>query len=726
MLLTDTLLAAAEYAGKKLYTTPYTNARKSFLRANFYYTCADGTIIHRPNHSIAEVLRTIAYLEPVVSYYKINAIEEIKVHLQALSALEMEKIKFLLLFFTSGRENEVGYNDDPDLYKRFREQAKNNLIRYFSQQKHTYPFQDTDEIKRYASLLQCYELSDLAPSDKVIVLLLRSCHTLNLLRCYPHKAFKKNIDKTFNAYSSYKDTRNLQSLIYYAQNCTLATGDKLRTKYQIQNIIGVHIQQGLTLQLIPSRLSPTVTGNNSIVFAAKGYDEALFAASCKAGAEDIKRTVKRLKQVPKPHFYRRIESVEQYSAMRALRLIEAGNGVVRVINGNPKSFSLRLEIEQLTNPKFVRPLRKKKLNIDHTYYYDLATHKTVRREEKAYIDITSQSPKDKPQPAIEYKSDKPISKQEDRGKPKNTIFTKKQSYSLLPSNGLFPLFKGRLYDRATLNYTPVGMLYNLERMEPKGERYIWQSDIRTSGLGGYFWLPETDAHKPSSSFLPSLNNKRYKGRCNLQDLKSWLQKHQDAPKFNEMLMGASLKTLEAIFAVKDARQYRLAALHTQTVLNLDYGVIRPLLIIDGKTAPKEYTASQIKEDLAHSVTKYRKWYWRLLHFFIGPTKEYEQVLNIIKFFSAKGIVANINELNNKLAPAGDPISSTQAVYHSLSSTNGTPFAASPTLVPCEDPALQSDSSTHSQLIPDIGPIHRPIPGVLMQALASGHVPYRCP
>jgi hypothetical protein len=641
------IIKAAAYVGQKIYSTPYTRTEGSFFQANFYYQCADGTIIYRPNHNIANALRRLIYCQPVIDYYTIHANNDLKEQFALINEDEAEKAKihFILLFYTSGRENEQNSSETHSKPK-----VSAILEEYFSTCPSFSPFKDLAELKYYASLI----LSKSKPTeakDKAIALLFQSCHELDLLRCFPGYKLKNSLFKTFNENSQQKNTRNLRSLVFYAQNCILANGDKLRTRYQAQSLHGDYHRQGFHLHLKSSRLKLIKSGNNAIVFGVKGYDDTRFKAATRVDENEITSTLRNLAQVPKPVFFKNVKTETPCTAEKALALIEKGDAAVRIINGSPHAISLRFEFEQLRNPHFMRPLRKRKLIIPHRKYYDLVTGQTSIRPEKDYIEFSQQVAIQSLQDLPAYVSDKPISRQADRGKPKNTIFTKKQSYSLLPKDGIFPIFGGRLEYRINPSFISVGTLYDLEKMHKKGERYIWSEDVRSSGIGGYFWLLD------ETGSASAIQGNRI-DRLSISELKEKLQS-EAIHKFNELLLGASLDSLQALFATKDNRLYRLSVLHANAILSRDYGVTRPLLIITGKSKPKEYTPHQIEADLTRAIKKYRQWYWRLFHFFFS-SKEQQVLLEIIGLVSSQGLGVKRDELIQYF-DAKTEFSSTQSV-----------------------------------------------------------------
>jgi hypothetical protein len=78
----------------------------------------------------------------------------------------------------------------------------------------------------------------------------------------------------------------------------------------------------------------------------------------------------------------------------------------------------------------------------------------------------------------------PVHKDEDRGKPKFTEFTKKCSLTLLRSDGKIKHFTGR-WPEEYYNYKPVGMLYDVDMLDQKKSEYIFPTDVSSSSK---FWI----------------------------------------------------------------------------------------------------------------------------------------------------------------------------------------------------------------------------------------------
>lgn len=622
-ILTPALIRAATHIGAEVYSQPYPRSYKWYKpNANFYYTCSDGTVIHRPNHNIANALRGVHYLDAVINYYKASGKESVQDKLQLLDESEHEKIRYLMLFYTSGRENELGFNDDPKLAMQYRTNAAKNFLNSFQSGDYS-PFKDEAEAERYAELLENPykkhpEDNDENKKNNMISLLLLSCHELDLLRCFPDEKLQKTLLKNFRENSRFQDDRNLQLLIYYAQNCIIATGDKLRTEYEVQDIHGIQEKRGFSFGLKEKGKRFHRTGNFSVSRLARPFDEEKFKQSSRCDEDGITQTLQTLSSVESPQFYAEAVQRPEHNPDEILALIKQGRTAVRIFNGGTDDIALRLETEQLTRPETTRPLRPAKLARRHDTYVT-STGRMVQREEKEYRPLDQQAKIGGVESIPQYREDKPVSKQEDRGKPKATVFSKKSSYSILPRSGKLPIFRGRYQDRIFNSYIPVGLLHDTNEMHKKGEQYIWAEDVRTSGLSAYFWLATNEGQVPSSR-MPGLDEKR-RARLTFNQLQDTINApEQTSQKYNEVLFGASAKSLQAVFAVKDDRLHRLAALHAATTLHRDYRQQRPILIVDGVNEPKAYTPAQIQADLTQALNNNTSLLKRIKNWFF-PSSE---------------------------------------------------------------------------------------------------------
>ena len=589
------LMAAAVHIGEKVYKTPYTEPH-GLISANFTYTCSDGTVINRPNHNMANIMRTLYYLQPVLEYLSRNGNDEAQNLLATIDDNEIQKILFLQLFYCSGRTNEVGFAQSPEISMRHRADAGAHFKEYFAAQPNKTPFKDMEEVEHYAEILRdCYYIFDgkikaKEFKDKAVSMILVFCHSLDLPRCYSGYNWQRQIYK-FNKYSRIPNNRDLQKLLLYAQRCIIATGDMLCTQYQTQKIHGVHEPTSFYFQLKETGRRLMHAGSNWFVTVAKRRDDGLYKEACRTDAVGIGKTSETLSRVVEPVFFGGSHISPPYGEAEILKIIESGNAASRSFNGSPFDTSFRFEVEQLTNPEYVRPLRGDKLARRHDLRVDLTSGNVTQLPEREYRSVQDQKRVASPQDYVPATS---VSRQEDRGKPKNTAYQKKCSYSLVPKTGIFSIFKGRLQDRIFNKYITVGFLHDTNRMNLHGEKYVWSADVSSSGISGYFWLARQDGVRPVTH--SRLQEIRDRSHCrNLEELKGKVNDPTQHINFNEFLGSGSVDSLAAIYTISYSAKNILAALYVQCVLRRDYGIERDIVILDGKNKPRVVREDELKQ-----------------------------------------------------------------------------------------------------------------------------------
>jgi hypothetical protein len=603
----DEIVKAASEIGDQVYSQPYTNksynagGAASFFSTNHEYHCKNKAVIHRPNHNMANILRTLFFLDEVHKYFKISGNARIKSIInEHLDNKAIERIRFALLFYTSGRRNEVGWYTNQTVYMEYREQASKNFLDYFSREENgkrvlldKYPFEATgsaEENKKILDSLEKHALCLHKPYDSStddfyaegIRLYMRLSHALDLLRCEDFEYIKNSPIKLINEYSVNKSDVNCQRLMHYAEDIIEASGDKLTTSFEKMTIPGSSKVPSFSSSLKPKPLikKPIYTGKLGYKRMVHGVNEEEFLKSCDVSEAGVEGTINKLSKVQKPSYVDKDKfSKESLSAPEEIfELIKKGNAALRIFNGNLNSETFFLELSNLTESHIVRPLRDSKLKIN--------------RRDTLYL-IGEENGKKK----IRLIQRKKTSKQEERGKNKITPFSKKQSYSLIPQNGLFHQFKGRFLEKFKKGgYLRVGFVHDIEMMNTKDEKYLFSDDVRTSGVAPYFWL----TNKRGSKKVKGLDKRRIKHwKKSLKELKDTVNSTQyiQTKKYSEMLICGSVQSLKAISVNQDNLFTRLSALSVQQALFFNYKVKRPLIILDGKKAPQEYSGRQIKRDI---------------------------------------------------------------------------------------------------------------------------------
>ncbi|WED41951.1 SidE phosphodiesterase domain-containing protein [Legionella cardiaca] len=632
----DAFIDAAVHIGQKVYKEPYTYFGGNPLGVNFTYTCSDGSVINRPNHNMANILRSLHYLGPILEYFTYNGNDETQNLLREIDENEIKKILFMQLFYTSGRNCEGGLNN-PIVADKSRAEAAANFKVYFQDKVDKSPFNDTNEVEQYAHVLN--GIYDSSKKDAALRLILSSCQEIDLLRCYPHERFQTNCINKLNKNSKVPNNRDLQKLLLYVQRCIIATGDMLRTQYQTQNILGVHEETSFYFQLKRKAQHLIHAGSKYFVFASKGREDGLFKAASQVDKNGIVGTCKTLQEVVEPiYFHAKKPNTQQEDI---LALINSGNAMARTFNASPSDISARFETEQLTNSTYVRPLRNNKFCKPHNIRVDLKTGKVREYPEHEYQPINEQKAISIPENLTPPET---VSRQEDRGKAKNTIFQKKCSYSLIPQTGVFPVFTGRFQDKLMSEFISVGFLHDSKKMHLHGQKYIWSADTRTSGIDGYFWLAKEKDKKPISNF-PGLQAIRDESYCqSLEELKNIINDPENKDDFySEILASGSIDSLKAIYGTKNDAKHLLAAIYVQCLLRNDYNVERQIIIMDGVNKPRVCSNNELQQIVNEAQERQTRIWYRFLNFFRTSTEK--KLLSAIKVASDNNPFGFLNIAN---------------------------------------------------------------------------------
>jgi hypothetical protein len=235
---------------------------------------------------------------------------------------------------------------------------------------------------------------------------------------------------------------------------------------------------------------------------------------------------------------------------------------------------------------------KAKMAIHFGYYKKLA------RGTREYLPLNKQIPMDERAISLfstpeDYRLDSdnaiPVSKFEDRGKAANSIFTHKLSASLLRPDGKTVLFN----PMSRPKYFPVGMLFDVNKVHLKGQKYIWMKNAYTLNR---FWLG--DAKRLSSKF-----NRDWGKNVTLNELQKALKTESEAEAEaestirSELLVGLSKPALQGFCVQSNDPACRLAMLSEYLKAKDEYGLDIPLYILKPTDGPKLYHEDDIRSDL---------------------------------------------------------------------------------------------------------------------------------
>lgn len=254
---------AAQYAFDNYLSKPYTNESVKF---DWDYKAEDGTVINRPNHGLAHSFRGANYAPVVCSYFKNFAKD--KQDFQ-FSDDEIKKIQIALMFRVAGRENDGGFTDDPDAYRRYQKNHGEAFKQYCNDNPGIFT---AEEVEKYADALQTYAVPGQNDPLKTI---LKACHNIDLIRCCNNERMERELEPIRAQIGDHTE-----DLVVYADACIRQTG----TRVQDNN---------------------PITGKPK----TRGYDEEKFVSVSK----DVKACAKEVSSVPTPAdiYYRKAQAVKR-------------------------------------------------------------------------------------------------------------------------------------------------------------------------------------------------------------------------------------------------------------------------------------------------------------------------------------------------------------------------------------------------------------------------------
>jgi hypothetical protein len=198
-------LDVAQFVYNEYLSKPYTS--KS-LQDDWQYTHS-GVTIPRPNHGLVHTLRTAAYVAYVAHAYNLF-------NQPPITAADIDHLQLALLFYVTGRENEAAFGNSE--YLRFRQKSADAFERYVRQ---NLPQQFTEQQLQFYKQ-GIYDAYSTSPPHYVI---LRICHDLDLLRCYPQSEYDKKTQSAKKHVGTFAEP-----LAQLAEECLRQTGDRIMGK----------------------------------------------------------------------------------------------------------------------------------------------------------------------------------------------------------------------------------------------------------------------------------------------------------------------------------------------------------------------------------------------------------------------------------------------------------------------------------------------------------------
>lgn len=201
-----------------------------------------GEVVCRPHHGLVHSYRVMDYVPYVRAYFAKHAADQnFRQYCEGLDTRMMEWLQIAAAFSVTGRESEVGFQDDPVLYDKYRKKSVEYFDAYIAANN---PLPDDPEresnIKRMRDVILFMGSPDyLASLDRIAdpqEKLARSClhtilnvsHKLDLPRCYDYRKFINCFGFLNNLISTNEEQKkDWNALLAYATSLIRRTGDSL-------------------------------------------------------------------------------------------------------------------------------------------------------------------------------------------------------------------------------------------------------------------------------------------------------------------------------------------------------------------------------------------------------------------------------------------------------------------------------------------------------------------
>jgi hypothetical protein len=132
--------------------------------------------IYRPNHGLSHTLCSFKLAPLVAKYYEQYSNRP---HFFKFNSEDIAKIQVALLFFVVGRENEMGFQNNPAIYSSFRKKSA-DAFKQYSTRHLMHLFKSHKEIDKYYNILLDYANPQNQSKEACVI---RNAHCLDLIRC---------------------------------------------------------------------------------------------------------------------------------------------------------------------------------------------------------------------------------------------------------------------------------------------------------------------------------------------------------------------------------------------------------------------------------------------------------------------------------------------------------------------------------------------------------------
>lgn len=173
--------------------------------------------IYRPNHGLSHTLCSYKLAPLVAKYYEQYSNQS---HVFKFNREDMAKIQVALLFFVVGRENEMGFQNNPAVYSSFRKKSA-DAFKQYSTRHLMHLFKSHNEINKYYNILLDYANPKNQSKEAQVI---RHAHCLDLIRCRNWDAYQSSV---LAELANDLPQDKVENLAEYAAHLNWATGTRI-------------------------------------------------------------------------------------------------------------------------------------------------------------------------------------------------------------------------------------------------------------------------------------------------------------------------------------------------------------------------------------------------------------------------------------------------------------------------------------------------------------------
>lgn len=210
---------------------PYHSSEKALdlHTKDWTLNCGNNRTLNRPNHGLSHTLRGAVMVPEVFYSYATHSTDKnTREMVQNLRKDDIKRMQVAMLFSVVGRKSELGFADNPAVYRGYRE-ASAKLFEHYAKTHYKDLFNSPEQIDSWKGLVLDYgnpafkpEVNK--PEQAIIAKIMRQCHCLDLLRCYSQDEFVMKVTTPLQNDLGVDAANNL---VNYSKTLLEKTGDRL-------------------------------------------------------------------------------------------------------------------------------------------------------------------------------------------------------------------------------------------------------------------------------------------------------------------------------------------------------------------------------------------------------------------------------------------------------------------------------------------------------------------